>query len=388
MKKYMTILLALVLLTACQGKTEKPLEENQVAKENVSLKEKTSEEILHKITFNDEHIIEFNQMEIYLLNKDLSISASSLIPYKLNIAQDNLDDYIQAISGLKYENSKDMMKSEPDSESLFIKFNDGEYIELIENKPYHSDNLYYYNYYKNDELESVLTSEYDLKARIFEIEIENRIKSDVVKDWFPKENNPVLVYSVNLVDRFYEDMNLILLANVLNDNYSFKDGIFTSESGFAMPMEIRYSFTQDKNKLQDSEYELSEIILAKDGSLFADSLKEMSRGNQEIYNKLMDSQNSFAKNYDRLMRRLAYLADKEGLENFSHDIEKIPGYEEDVIYIESGPNHIAGTVEIAKKADYEKAKKNENNENWPHCDGVLYHKETGIAVKSIVDYFE
>ena len=55
----------------------------------------------------------------------------------------------------------------------------------------------------------MLTSEIDIKSKIFEIEIENRIKTDFTKGWFTEENNPLKIYSVKLVDRFYEGFNLI-----------------------------------------------------------------------------------------------------------------------------------------------------------------------------------
>lgn len=387
MKKYILIILSIFILTSCNKTEVKEKVETETSQEEI-VKDTTLEEKKYSFELQNGEKVDFDEMKIFVLAQDIRISAVSLDKFKLEILDEDISDYINLLSTLNYKNSKDSLKSALDEETVIIYLDEDKYIEMIESRPYTAENLYYYNYYENGELKSVLTSEIDIKSKIFEIEIENRIKTDLTKEWFSADNEPLKVYSVNLVDRFYEGFNLILLSNVFNENFSFSDGIFNGESGFASPMELRYEFTPDKEKSQDKSFEFSEFIQTEDGSGFAPSLEKMSRGNSEIYDILMSSQNSYSKNYDKIMNRLFYLATKNGLENFSHKIEEVPGYESDVIYIESGPNHIDGTVEIAKRDEYEKAKKNEEGANWPHCEGVIYHKETGIAVKTFVDYFE
>lgn len=387
LKKYILIILSLFILTSCNKTEGNEKVEEKIIEEEIT-QEEITEEKAYSFEFQNGEKIEFDEMKIYVYAQDLRISAESFIPYEFSIGNEEISDYINMLSKLNYENSKDIFDSAYDDKTMVINLDKDKRIEMIESKPYSSDGLYYYNFYKNDELKSVLTSEIDIKSKIFEIDIENRLKSDITKDWFSKENNPIGVYAITLVDRFYENGNLIILANVFNENFSYANGIFDGESGFAMPIEYRYNFVNDKEDLKNSKYEFGEIILAEDGAEFGPSVKEMSRGNEETYKKLMDSQNSYANNYNYMMNRLSYLAKEEGLENFSHKIEEIPGYENDVIYIESRPNHIEGTVEIAKSDEYEKAKKNEEGANWPHCEGVVYHKETGIAVKTYIDYFE
>lgn len=387
MKKYILIILSIFILTSCNKTEVKEKVETETSQEEI-VKDTTLEEKKYSFELQNGEKVDFDEMKIFVLAQDIRISAVSLDKFKLEILDEDISDYINLLSTLNYKNSKDSLESALDEETVIIYLDEDKYIEMIESRPYTAENLYYYNYYENGELKSVLTSEIDIKSKIFEIEIENRIKTDLTKEWFSADNEPLKVYSVNLVDRFYEGFNLILLSNVFNENFSFSDGIFNGESGFASPMELRYEFTPDKEKSQDKSFEFSEFIQTEDGSGFAPSLEKMSRGNSEIYDILMSSQNSYSKNYDKIMNRLFYLATKNGLENFSHKIEEVPGYESDVIYIESGPNHIDGTVEIAKRDEYEKAKKNEEGANWPHCEGVIYHKETGIAVKTFVDYFE
>lgn len=387
MKKYILIILSIFILTSCNKTEVKEKVETETSQEEI-VKDTTLEEKKYSFELQNGEKVDFDEMKIFVLAQDIRISAVSLDKFKLEILDEDISDYINLLSTLNYKNSKDSLESALDEETVIIYLDEDKYIEMIESRPYTAENLYYYNYYENGELKSVLTSEIDIKSKIFEIEIENRIKTDLTKEWFTEENNPLKIYSVKLVDRFYEGSNLILLSNIFNENFSFSDGIFNGESGFASPMELRYEFTPDKEKSQDKSFEFSEFIQTEDGSGFAPSLEKMSRGNSEIYDILMSSQNSYSKNYDKIMNRLFYLATKNGLENFSHKIEEVPGYESDVIYIESGPNHIDGTVEIAKRDEYEKAKKNEEGANWPHCEGVIYHKETGIAVKTFVDYFE
>lgn len=189
------------------------------------------------------------------------------------------------------------------------------------------------------------------------------------------------IYYTHLVKDFFEDGKLIFLAIVTNENYSYKNGIFNDESGYTTPMEIRYVLNDDKNFVFDEKIE------AMDGAGYGPSIEKMARGDDDISGKLMFSDRR-KEHYDRLMEELFYKAQESGLKDFTHKLEEIPGYEKDVVYIENGPNHYPGTIEIAKKKDYEEAKKKVGTENWPHCDGVVYHKGTGIAVKGIIDYFE
>ena len=146
-------------------------------------------------------------------------------------------------------------------------------------------------------------------------------------------------------------------------------------------MEFQYILDEDKNFVFDKKIE------AEDGSKNGPSIEKMARGDKMIFDNLLLA-NINKEIYDSLMEDLFYVAKGKGLKDFTHKLEEIPGYEKDVVYIENGPRHLDGTVEIAKKKDYEEAKKKVGTENWPHCDGILYHEKTGIAVKWTVDYFE
>lgn len=223
----------------------------------------------------------------------------------------------------------------------------------------------------------ILESKDNLRDRALGLLLSNQVRD------IETMNNPgdYKVYYTHLLKDFFEDGKLIFLATVVNQNYSYKNGIFNSESGYTSPMELRYVLDQDKNFVFDEKIE------AMDGAGYGPSIKKMARGDDAISGKLMFA-GEVKENYDSLMEELFYLAQEKGLKDFTHKLEEIPGYEKDVVYIEKGPNHIPGTIEIAKKKDYEEAKEKVGKENWTYCEGVVYHKATGIAVKGVIDYFE
>lgn len=238
------------------------------------------------------------------------------------------------------------------------------------------DNIFHNEEFTDDH-SKILESKENLRDKALGLFLSNQVKNTETM----KNPGDYQVYYTHLVKDFFEDGKLIFLATVVNQNYSFKNGIFNQESGYTTPMEISYVLDDDKN------YVFDERIEAMDGAGYGPSIKKMARDDHDIYDKLMSTDRR-KDHYDKLMEELFYLAQEKGLKDFSHKLEKVPGYEDDVVYIDKGPSHIPGTIEIAKKKDYEEAKKEAGKENWPHCDGILYHEKTGIAVKWTVDYFE
>lgn len=238
------------------------------------------------------------------------------------------------------------------------------------------DNIFHNEEFTDDQ-SKILESKDNLRDRALGLLLSNQVRDIETM----KNPGDYQVYYTHLVKDFFEDGKLIFLATVVNQNYSYKSGIFNSESGYTSPMELRYVLDQDKNFVFDEKIE------AMDGAGYGPSIKKMARGDDTISGKLMFA-DEVKENYDSLMEELFYKAQESGLKDFTHKLEEIPGYEKDVVYIEKGPNHYPGTIEIAKKKDYEDAKKNLGKENWTYCEGVVYHKATGIAVKGIIDYFE
>lgn len=235
--------------------------------------------------------------------------------------------------------------------------------------------------YKNEETKKIKTqiieSKENLRDKALSLLISNKMR-EIEKLKNPGEYETYYTY---LVKDFFEDGKLIFLASIKNSNFSFKDGIFKEESGYTTPVEIRYVLDNNKN------FAFDEKIEAMDGAGYGPSIKKMARNDNDIYDKLMFSDRR-KDQYDKLMEDLLYVAQEKGLGSYTYKLEDIPGYEKDVVYIEKGPNHIPGTIEIAKKKEYEEAKNSVGKVNWSYCEGVVYHEKTGIAVKTVIDYFE
>lgn len=196
----------------------------------------------------------------------------------------------------------------------------------------------------------------------------------------PYKKEDYTAYSLEVVKKMDQDQKTSIFLWVWCQDYSFSQGIFKAESGYSMPMKLVYGAQDGK---------LQEIIQPRDGSEYAPSILEMTGGDKKLVEKLMESFNlNLGEDYNRLMENLAQDAKAKGLENFSHKLDQVPGYEKDVIYIKDSPGHIPGTVDIVKKDDYDQAKARVGKENWTYCPSICYHEKTGLALESILDSFE
>ncbi|WP_297393602.1 hypothetical protein [uncultured Peptoniphilus sp.] len=347
-------LIAILFFTAC-GKNENS-SKDLAEKNKVEEKEKNSQEE--------------SKSRLFIARENLGESSEKfpLAEIKGSLSD---GDYEKIFMGVTF-NNKDTEKTEDTAGDLII-YSDGRIVKLSNEKV---DGIY-----KNEEIRKgnskIIESKDNLRDKALELLLSNQVQNvETMKN--PGDHQ---IYCTQLVKDFFEDGKLIFLAIVTNENYSYKNGIFNSESGYTTPMELRYVLDHDKNFVFDEKIE------AMDGAGYGPSIQKMARGDEDIYGKLMFSDRR-KEHYDRLMEELFYKAQESGLKDFTHKLEEVPGYEKDVVYIENGPNHYPGTIEIAKKKDYEEAKKKVGTENWTYCEGVVYHKATGIAVKGIIDYFE
>ncbi len=296
-------------------------------------KNSNKEDLAEKNKVEESEKEKVNEPEIKLLIARENLGESSeKYPLAEILGDLTLDDYERIFMGVSF-NNKDTQKTEDKAGDLII-YSNGRIVKLSKEKV---DGIY-----KNEEIRKenskLIESKDNLREKALGLLLSNQVQNIETM----KNPGDYQIYYTHLVKDFFEDGKLIFLAIVTNENYSYKNGIFNDESG--------YTDDDISGKL-----------------MFSDRRKE---------------------HYDRLMEELFYKAQESGLKDFTHKLEEIPGYEKDVVYIENGPNHYPGTIEIAKKKDYEEAKKKVGTENWPHCDGILYHEKTGIAVKWTVDYFE
>lgn len=345
-------LLAILLLTACS--------KNKNSNQEVAEKNKVEEK--EKVNEAD--------IKLFMARENLGES-SEKFPLSEILGDLNLYDYERIFKGANFTD-KEIEKKENKLGDVIIS-SDGREIKLAagnKDKVFENEEI-------NDKNSKLIESNNSLRKKALTLLLSNKMRQ------IETMNNPgeYRTYYPNLVKDFFEDGKLIFLASVKNANYSYQDGIFNQESGYLIPMEFQYVLNEDKNFVFDKKIE------AEDGSHYGPSIEKMARGDKMTFDNLLLA-NINKEIYDSLMEDLFYVAKEKGLKDFTHKLEEIPGYEKDVIYIEKGPRHLEGTVEIVKKKDYEEAKKKVGKENWTYCEGVVYHKDTGIAVKGIIDYFE
>lgn len=189
----------------------------------------------------------------------------------------------------------------------------------------------------------------------------------------------LIVQDVSIYKAVEDGDKLSLLVSYVELGYTYKDQVFENTAGMLMPLKLIYVKNGD-------DYELKEKINAEDGEGYFDSLVKMADGDKELAQKVAGP--GINERYDYIMKDLYKKAEEEVLKDFELDLDNAPGYPKDEsLFIEDVPNEPKNTIAIVNKEEYEKAKKNEDNSNWPHIEGLLYHKDTKIAVKSIIDDF-
>lgn len=362
MKKFKFIVISLIAILFFTGCNKISNEEKIAEEKKIEESEKFRKDLRYKEELARDKI---SKLYIYRENKKEKTQASEIVGELSTL------DYMRVLKNSELTDES-VNKSENVLGDIIIS-NPSREIKLSREK---EDGIY-----KNEEIKKIssviINSEENLRNKALGLLLSNQVQNTETM----KNPGDCQVYYTHLVKDFFEDGKLIFLATVVNENYSFKNGIFNLESGYTTPMEIRYVLDDDKN------YVFDERIEAQDGAGYGPSIKKMARNDDDIYDKLMFS-DSRKNHYDELMEDLLYVAQEKDLDNYTYKLEDIPGYKDDVVYIEKGPNHIPGTIEIAKKKDYEEAKGRVGKENWTYCEGVVYHKDTGIAVKGIIDYFE
>lgn len=189
----------------------------------------------------------------------------------------------------------------------------------------------------------------------------------------------LIVQDVSIYKVVEDGDKLSLLVSYAELGYIYKDQVFENTAGMLMPLKLIYEKNGD-------DYELKEKMNAEDGEGYFDSLVKMADGDKELAQKVAGP--GINGRYDYIMKELYQKAEEAGLKDFTLDIDKAPGYPKDEsLFIEDLSNEPKNTIAIVNKQEYEKAKKNEAKVKWPHVNGLLYHKETKIAVKSIIDDF-
>lgn len=172
---------------------------------------------------------------------------------------------------------------------------------------------------------------------------------------------------------------LTLLLSYAELAYIYEDHVFTNTAGMQMPLKLVYEKKGD-------DYELKEKISPEDGEGYNDSLLKMVDGDKKLAQEI--ASDAMIGSFGEVMKDLYKKAEEAGLKDFTLDLDNVPGYPKDEsLFLEDVPNVPKNSIVIVNKEEYEKVKKNEANENWPHVEGLVYDKETKIAIKEIIDNF-
>lgn len=189
----------------------------------------------------------------------------------------------------------------------------------------------------------------------------------------------IIAQYVKIAKAEEEADKLTLILSYTELAYIYEDHVFTNTAGMQMPLKLVYEKNGD-------DYELKEKISPEDGDGFYDSLMKMVDSDKELAQEI--SSHSMSESFGDIMKDLYKKAEEAGLKDFTLDLDNVPGYPKDEsLFLEEVPNEPKNTIVIVNKKDYEKAKKNEEKENWPHVEGLVYDKETKIAIKEIIDDF-
>ena len=189
----------------------------------------------------------------------------------------------------------------------------------------------------------------------------------------------IIAQYVKIAKAEEEADKLTLILSYTELAYIYEDHVFTNTAGMQMPLKLVYEKNGD-------DYELKEKISPEDGDGFYDSLMKMVDSDKELAQEI--TSHSMSESFGDIMKDLYKKAEEAGLKDFTLDLDNVPGYPKDEsLFLEEVPNEPKNSIVIVNKEEYEKAKKNEEKENWPHVEGLVYDKETKIAIKEIIDDF-
>lgn len=189
----------------------------------------------------------------------------------------------------------------------------------------------------------------------------------------------LIVQYVKIAKAEEEADKLTLILSYAELAYIYEDHVFTNTAGMQMPLKLVYEKKAD-------DYELKEKISPEDGEGYNDSLLKMVDGDKKLAQEI--ASDGMIGSFGEVMKDLYKKAEEAGLKDFTLDLDNVPGYPKDEsLFLEDVPNEPKNSIVIVNKEEYEKAKKNEDNSNWPHVEGLVYDKETKLAIKSIIDDF-
>ncbi len=201
------------------------------------------------------------------------------------------------------------------------------------------------------------------------------------------ESAPIVpVVQIDVLDIKEQDDLSKVFVRILEETYMYKDGIFYSQSGGHYVQ--RYDFSKDNV--------VAKVVSAEDGMAYKGSIVKMAEGDMDIYGKLMGRLNEprqIQRTKKDTMKALKKAAAQANITNFTHQINQIPGYTTEVVYV---PDEKEGSdiTFVVKQSDYDKVQAERKQivgpfESGPHgasVECIVYHAETGLATNGYVSY--
>ena len=233
---------------------------------------------------------------------------------------------------------------------------------------------------KIDKVEDNTAKDDEIKEKARAVIYDTKIK-ELKKEEKTGQNIPAA--SIDIVGLKKRSDGYSVFANIIEMTYKFDNGIFDNDSGALFP--IRYDM--------DLDFKIVKTYEVEDGERSIPSIREMAENDEKLIEKMMGSTDSFSSKYYVLMEEIKKNAEIEGLKNFSHKKNEIPGYEKDVREIDDDTPD--GVICIIKNKDYDKAQE-ERKEIVPsgvagkhaaYAPCIWYHEKTGICVKKTFWYY-
>lgn len=380
MKKIYFVLVFLLVLTSCKTKVDqnpasKEASENTKVEKQIQTEDQETETQdqgkMQAIKIKSGPDLVYEKISVDLVSIDLD-----LIPIQTNEkGQDLVIEVLKSLEEIENEEA-DHFAEDLEEGALKINLSDSSYLSILNGTDY--DGYYYYLYYEDDKAQRYFRSENNLKDDLLEaIFLGQLLDQGLIDEKIPyADYGQIKINALNPVAEFFEGDTYSVVGTYECYYYSLENGIFESTAGSVDTFQISY-------KLDQGSYKFSSYRDSSMGS-YENNLREFSRGFNDLAIKISNRRRPD----DQIFQRIYKKASDLGLENFVHDLDKIPGYEDGVTYIDDTEEVPKDSVLIAKEDEYKAALGRLGKENWTYIEGLIYYKPCEIAIKTIIDNFE
>ncbi len=173
--------------------------------------------------------------------------------------------------------------------------------------------------------------------------------------------------AIEKFSEFIKDEEKHVIVDLYWGSFSFKNGLFKIDSHYETIAKVVYN----------TAGELVSFREAGSGTGFETAIKEMTDGNENLI-KCIEKKKNHSPDY---VQSMIEKAEELGLNNYIHTTDEIPGFSKDCVEIQTDEK---GVVKLVKKKDFENCKKNLQAGESSYVEGVDYHSNSGIAIRTKV----